>query len=117
MNAGTAAQTLIDMIVDEASGYDDVGRTIIAKRIMGVLSGWLPEREKTKCDPVGCVPMTEREASEFERQTVQFGKYVGQQYWDVPTDYLRWLADASRDTWRALHRYLNSPAVRRQDDD
>jgi len=53
MNAGTAAQTLIDMIVDEASGYDDVGRTIIAKRIMGVLSGWLPEREKTKCDLVG----------------------------------------------------------------
>ena len=50
MNPLTLAQTLIDLIIEESSGLDDLGRRIVANRIVGVLAG-CPRRRRTASRP------------------------------------------------------------------
>lgn len=109
MTAAECAQTLIDLIVEETSGLDFIGRTIVARRIVGVLSGWLPKDEKPPLTSM--LAMTELEAKEFGAAVIPFGVHQGDRYDMIATSYLCWLADASRETWRSLHRYLRSKRV------
>jgi hypothetical protein len=114
VDAGTLSQTLIDLIVEESSGLDNIGRTIVARRIVGVLSGWLPKDKQPPPDMLP--PMDESEARRFGAETIEFGKHAGERFDAVPLDYLQWLADASRKTWHNLHRYLRSMRVTEEDE-
>lgn len=107
-----AARQLIELIVEEGQGQDIFGRRIIANRIIGALSGWQSESRKEIARDVSLEPMTDEEAKRFGKETMTFGKHCGKQIDSVDLDYLSWLADNSRQTWRNLHRYLNSPRIR-----
>jgi len=52
--------------------------------------------------------MSDIRAKEFGRRMVEFGKFQGKRYDDVPLDYLEWLADQGKE----LLSYLKSRRVR-----
>jgi hypothetical protein len=114
VNPGESAQLLLDMIVEESHGYDDMGRRIIANKLIRVLSGWLPQEKKDRAvefQSLCAEPMTYAEAREVGRQKMEFGKFAGTPIDEVDRDYLAWLADSSRATWIKLNRYLKSGRV------
>ncbi len=59
--------------------------------------------------------MTDEEANRFEHETMPFGRYKDVRIGQIDDlDYLEWLSDQSRFMWLKLHRYLNSPRVKRE---
>jgi hypothetical protein len=108
-------QDLVDLVVAEGSRLDDVGRTILARRIFEALAAWLPSvGPLAEAQPA---PMSEAEARMFAATTLGFGSHADTPIGELPLMYLEWLADRSRQTWRDLDRYLNSPAVKRERQD
>lgn len=107
-NAGTVGDTLAQMVREELEGRDEVGQRIIANRVRHAIEAWVHVGE-TPPQPVK--PMTDQEATAFECEPMEFGKYNGVPVKDVPLDYLEWVADAGRKTWRQIHAYLNSPRL------
>jgi len=106
------AQDLVDLVVAEGSRLDRVGRTVVARRMVEALRPWLPgARHVAEARPG---PMGRAEAAAFAKGTLGFGAHGDTPIGDVSVDYLEWLADRSRQTWLDLHRYLNSPAVKRE---
>ena len=116
MTPGQIAEELKDLIIDEVSGLDELGRRIVANRLIGVLTGWLPEQKKAAIEPIMLEAMKDGEARAFGNSPMLFGKYAGQLVDSVDLDYLRWLADSSRETWRDLTRYLTSPRISGEED-
>ena len=113
MKPGEASQLILDLIEDQASGYDDLGRRVMANKIIGVLSGWLPQPKKDAAALL-LEPMDDTESKRTGRECLEFGKYAGQPIDEVPDDYLAWLADSSRATWIKLSRYLRSQRVQNE---
>ncbi len=105
--ANASTEALIELVEDELAGLDQVGRVIVARRLQAVAARILPV---TRDDPLK--PMDAAEAKRFGATTIEFGKHAGRRHDEVPADYLEWLADASRETWRNLTRYLKSERVR-----
>jgi hypothetical protein len=104
------ADTLVDLIATETQGLDTIGTRIVANRIYEVIRPWLhPSRQGMS---PAIEPMTDEESRRFEHTFIPFGKYATSPIENVPVAYLEWLADQSRNTWRNLHRYLNSPRIR-----
>lgn len=111
MNAAQRARDLLDLIVDECNGMDNIGRRIVANRIVATLVAWLPEEKKSAVAEI-VEPFTDEEAKRYGAEVMAFGKHAGERIDAVDLDYLVWLADASRATFRGLHRYLNSPRLK-----
>lgn len=109
MNVPEIAKELVGMIELEVSDLDELGRKILARRILDCLRPWLLT-ETAKPDPLE--PFTDEEARRFGAELMAFGKHAGERIDSVDLEYLLWLADASRTTWRGLHRYLNSPRIK-----
>jgi len=116
MNAGETAAELVSFIISEASSYDEIGKRIIANRISEAIAGWLPSKAPVST-PVALQPMDDKEAKEYGKQTLGFGQNAYEPIENVPLEYLCWLADQSRQTWQSLHRYLNSPRIKREQGD
>ena len=109
-SAGYIGDTLAELIRDELDKRSDpLEKRIIVNRIKAEISEWTTT-EKVPRAPVA--PMTRQEAIAFEQTTMEFGKYAGVKIADVPLDYLIWLADAGRKTWRQVFAYLNSERVK-----
>jgi len=110
-NPAIVGDTLAELIRAELAGCTPTAQRIIANRIKAAIESWIEPGEK----PLQSVPpMTDQEAFLFKQERMEFGKYTGQCVCDVPLDYLEWLADASRKTWRQIHGYLNSPRVKQE---
>jgi len=62
-------------------------------------------------DDAALVPMTDTEAAAFEQQTITFGRYNGQAWSRIPTDYVIWLVNRSAP----LQRYIQSARFKRRD--
>lgn len=56
--------------------------------------------------------MSEDEAMAFGHRKLEFGKYAGQRWDDVPLDYIAWLVDQNR----TVLRYLRSRRVQAERD-
>lgn len=56
------------------------------------------------------VPMSDAEATAFEQQTITFGRFNGQAWSRIPTDYVMWLV--GRGT--PLQRYTQSDRFKRR---
>ncbi|OHB80873.1 MAG: hypothetical protein A2W31_11495 [Planctomycetes bacterium RBG_16_64_10] len=110
MTPAEIADQLCELIASETRGMDTVATRIVANRIARVIEPWLPLRDKSAATLVQ--PMTNSEARVFEQETIEFGKHAGTKFKDVPLDYLIWLADKCRRTWRKIHAYLDSDRVR-----
>jgi len=110
MDANETGMGLVDLIRDEMAPFNDVGRRIIANRVIDLVRVWEEKQKTPQTEPI--VPMTEQEMTTFGHTTMKFGKHEGEKIKDVPLSYLVWLADESRQTWRKLHAYLNTPAVK-----
>jgi hypothetical protein len=82
-----------------------------AKGLNARLSTGKTDSSKVRTD--ASEPMSDQEACDFERTKITFGKYAGQNIYDVPIGYLEWLSDQPDDYKRTIRRYLNSPRVRR----
>ena len=52
--------------------------------------------------------LSDERSREFGKRMVEFGKFRGQRYDDVPLDYLEWLADQGV----VLRRYLESRRIK-----
>jgi len=111
MNVAKRAEEIIELIVEEAADAGDVGRRIFANRIIKALSGWVPAE---KVQPHEIEPFSDEEAKRYGAELMAFGKHVGERIDTVDLQYLQWLADASRDTWRGLHRFLNNSKIRKK---
>jgi hypothetical protein len=105
------AQQLIDLIVGEAANLDEIGHRIVALRIINAMSVWLPHEKQDRIDPATIEPFTDQQARQFGATAMEFGKHAGKRVDEVDLNYLVWLADASRATWRNLTRYLRSPRI------
>ena len=55
--------------------------------------------------------MSDERAREYGHRMVEFGKFRGKRYDDVPLDYLEWLADQGAE----LLSYLKSRRIRDED--
>ena len=55
--------------------------------------------------------MSDERSREYGRRMVEFGKFRGKRYDDVPLDYLEWLADQGAE----LLSYLKSRRIRDED--
>ena len=86
-----------------------ISERIIANRVRCALPA---ERLTTASITDSLPPMSDEQAKAYGKTQIQFGKYSGQEIDSVPLDYMIWLADQSRDTWRLLHSYLNSPRIK-----
>lgn len=106
------AEVLADLVADELEAFCPIGRRIIAARLESVLSPHVPRIAPASSSDLQ--PMGEAEAARYGATALPFGRYGGKPVSDAPLAYLEWLADASRATWLNLHRYLNSPAVKRE---
>jgi hypothetical protein len=113
MNAGEIAAELVGLIVSELEAADETGRRIIANRIVEAIAGWLPPQAQRPA-AASTKPMTDAESVRYGNERMRFGEFTGWRVEDVPLSYLSWLADASRQTWSELHRYLRSPRIQRQ---
>lgn len=89
---------------------DEIQRMTVLER--RVLAGMIHRDESPAPPATQLEPMSDREYWEFELRMMEFGRHCGEQMRDIPRDYLAWLADQSRQTWRDLHRYL----MRRRDE-
>lgn len=110
-NPATVGDALAELIQAELEGHAPIAQRIIANRVKAAIELWIPARAQA---PADLIPMTDQEALAFEQDRMEFGKYSGRPVGDVPLDYLEWLADAGRKTWRQIHAYLNSPRVKRE---
>ena len=109
------AAELIEILKDETAGMDDLGRRIVANRLAEVITPWLPTPARPEAADPRDSPMSDTEAKAHgQTQTMRFGKYEGRRIDDVPLDYLIWLADESRRLWKEMHRYLNSPRIKKE---
>lgn len=108
---GEIAQQLVELVVGEAGNLDELGKRIVANRLLEVLGGW-SDFEKKKPGPTGVYrlppPMTDVQAKAFDRERVDFGKYMGRRWETAPLSYVRYLCDASRALWLKLYAYLHS---------
>jgi len=112
MTPTNTAHELIELIKSEMDALDDVGKRIIANRLIKLLEPYQPIATYT---PVAFTePFNDGEAKFYGGQKMPFGKYTGARVDCVPLDYLIWLADESRKTWKGLHRYLNSPRIKQE---
>jgi hypothetical protein len=111
MNAGETGAELVSFILSEASGHDEIGKRIIANRVLEAVAGWLPPKAPTS-PPATAQPMDDKEAKEYGKRSLGFGQHANEPIEDVPLEYLCWLADTSRQTWQSLHRYLNNPRIK-----
>lgn len=106
------ATDLLSLIESELSAHDEVGKRIVANRLLAYLKPFAtPDKPAT---PPILEPMTDVEARRYGDTRMSFGQYDGVPISDVPLDYLEWLSDSNHTMFRNLHRYLNSPAVKRQ---
>lgn len=55
--------------------------------------------------------MDDKEAREFEKRTLDFGKYRGRRIEEVPLTYLDWLVGQSETFMATTRRYLLNPKV------
>lgn len=111
MSAGETGDALADLVLSELQGKSDLEQRILANRIFAALAPWqLATTVRVPTPPL--IPMGLAEASEYEQTTLGFGSHKDVPIQLVPTAYLEWLADACRDTWKNLHRYLNNPIIR-----
>lgn len=110
MNPADLGKTIADLVLQEMAGMDDVGKRIVANRVLGVIQSHLPSNMREAESKIE--PFDDVQSRRYGQTPMTFGKFLGQKVDDVPTEYLAWLADSSRNTWRDLHRYLNSPRVR-----
>lgn len=56
--------------------------------------------------------MTDEQADEFEHTKIDFGKYQGELFCNIPIEYIAWLADKSI----GLRRYMQSSRAQRRQD-
>lgn len=108
-NAVETGNTLAAMVRDELAGRDPMEQRIIANRVREAIDDWCKPQE---VPPQPVQPMTDAEAIRFESEPMEFGKYNGIPVKDVPLDYLAWVADAGRRSWRQIHAYLQSNRVK-----
>jgi hypothetical protein len=54
--------------------------------------------------------MSDEESKRFGNQIIEFGKYRGKRYDDVPLDYWQWLADENNK----IQRYLRSQRIKKE---
>ena len=73
---------------------------------------WREIRRRVKLRKPSKTVMSDRKSREFGRRVVEFGKFRGQRYDDVPLDYLEWLADQGTE----LQAYLESRRVKEERD-
>lgn len=113
MTPGEVGKQLAELIAEERAKFSGLGLHIIDQQLLAALGVTTPVSEP----PTGVEPMTDADAKRFGLTPMQFGKkYIGQTVDSVPLDYLVWMADESRKTWRTLHAYLNSPRIKRERD-
>jgi hypothetical protein len=113
MNAGEKAQELVELIEEECSTLDSVGRRIVANRIEELVGPWRSGQDGKVPRPASFDPMDDLEASRFEHERVEFGKHAGDTWGSVPFSYMTWLADNSITLGRRLNRYLHNTTVKR----
>ncbi len=109
--ANDAGTLLAELVREEMSKRNEIEQRIIANRVKMTISKWISSGQ---IPPQPVEPMTDQEALVFEREIMEFGKYSGMQIKDIPLDYLIWLADAGRKSWRNTHAYLSSPRISRE---
>lgn len=105
----TVGNSLGELIREEMESRDPVAQRIIANRVRLAIEEWIKAGENP---PQPVPPMNDAEVRRCELEIMPFGKHHGEQIRDVPFDYLEWLADESRNTWRKLHAYLNNHMVK-----
>jgi hypothetical protein len=112
MTPGEYADLLVDLIREQINYKDVLSQRIIANRIREEIDRWSPRAKDCRpyVSPV-LEPFTDAEAKAVGAEVMQFGKFVGRRIDEVELEYLEWLADASRDTWRKLARYVRSRRV------
>jgi hypothetical protein len=103
--AGEVGDAIRKMIEEEMARRDPLEQRIIANRVKLAIEYWIKAKQTS---PRPIEAMTDQESLLYELEKMQFGKYEGQPIGDVPLDYLEWLADASRGTWRKIQSYLMS---------
>ena len=104
-------ESLADLIRGALDDESEIGKRIILNRIASELPPQKPEAT------LNIVPaMTDQEARTYGSESLPFGKRAGEPIDSVPLSYLVWLADESRQTWRRLHAYLNSPRIKAERD-
>lgn len=106
------AKELIELIQSECEILNADGKRIVANRIHEVIEPWMRKQANTS-SPYRLEPMTDQECGQFEAERVEFGKYAGATWAEVPFDYMAWLADSSRELSHKLRRYLHNPTIER----
>jgi len=108
MDYGKYGDDVADFISSELESIsDDVGQQIVISRIMRAIDGL--RGEKRQPAPVAKdQPMTDKQAKEFEKQEMIFGKHRGSTVGEIPLSYLDWLVDSNTKFFRLLGSYLES---------
>lgn len=94
-----AARELASLIEDHISDRDFMEACIKALRIRAGLIDPVPKPEKP--EPIARLGAT----------IVPFGKHIGKQFDEVPTDYLDWLCREQEEFYKTLRAYLKHPQL------
>lgn len=97
-------ETLAAMVAEELGGFTGLELRVQCNRVRSVLD----KLDRPGMPAVAMQPMTSGESKAFGEQYINFGKWAGDRYCDVPRDYLDWLVETKRSEWRQLLRYLQS---------
>lgn len=73
---------------------------------------WREIRRRAKIKQPSKTAMSDERSQEYGHMMVEFGKFLGQRYDDVPLDYLEWLVDQGTE----LRAYLESRRVKQERD-
>lgn len=103
---------LAGLIADELLPLDEVAKRIVINRIQAVLALHCVVARAAVQASSALTPFTDAEARRYGNTPMVFGKHTGTLVCYVPTEYLEWLADSSRELWNNLHRYLGNMRVR-----
>jgi len=74
--------------------------------------GMLYQMWEDRAAELGSSAMTDAEADEFEHTKIDFGKYQGELFCNIPMEYIAWLADKSIK----VRRYMQSRRAQRRQD-
>jgi histidinol phosphatase-like enzyme len=106
------ADELVEFLLAELSDEDESQRAKIGKLLYDKLTAELGIKPKIiKMVDDKLKPYNKHELAEAMETALAFGKFAGIKIQDVPRDYLEWLCDSSRETYRMLRRLLTSDAV------
>lgn len=115
VEARNAADVVHHLASDEAVRFQGHAALAFWRRLLENVCAVLPpEYHPTRVVEKGpLAAMTDEEARAFERETVPFGKYLGDLVGNVPLSYFDWL-EGERDFRQDVKRYLRNPGIQRE---